>query len=197
MTLYRAASGDRNARALGIVVRHLMPMFGAVQRYRAISAVKTALQQFLTSEMTFIAAQSSIFADPYILGYVLTVAMQMSEDANAELFQSQLSTDDMAGAARGAVLSIAEMSLAEYRAIEREIPQGDEQFLEGMRQAKRMVAVIQGQLSAKDDKEVAAAFDEAMRLDPNCASAGNVEIDAARILKRAHLTRYIERKQQA
>ena len=174
-----------------------MPMFGAVQRYRAISAVKPALQQFLASEMTFIGIRSSIFADPYILGYLLTVAMQMSEDVNAELFQSQLSTDDMAGAARGAILSISGMNLAEYRAIERKIPQGDEEFLEGMRQAKRMIAVIQGQLSARDDKEVALAFDEAMRLDPNCAIEGNAEIDAARILKRTHLTRYIERKQRA
>jgi hypothetical protein len=155
------------------------------------------MRQYLASEMTFIGIRSSIFADPYILGYLLTVAMQMSQDVNAELFQSQLSTDDMAGAARGAFLSISGMNLAEYRAIEREIPQGDEKFLEGMRQAKRMIAVIQGQLTASDDKEVAIAFDEAMRLDPDCAIEGNAEINAARILKRSHLTRYIERKHRA
>jgi hypothetical protein len=141
--------------------------------------------------MTFKLSQAS-YEDPYVFGYLSAVAMHIADTANAELFQNKLSIDDRARVARGAVVGIAGISIAKYRATERQISQRKPEFLEGMRQANKMVAVMFGRLGAEDDPEVAKAFEAALTLEPGSVFDGSAAAVAAGILKRAHLHPHIE-----
>ncbi len=171
-------------------------MFSAFRRYKAIGAVEKMLQEFLAFGTVFQKLPSSTYQDPYVFGYLSEIAMYCASLVNAELMQNKLSVEDKAFVARGAVVAIAGMSWKRYSAINHVVSQGRDEFMEGMLQAQKMIAVMRGQLGAKDDPEVAEAFREALKLEPGSAVDGSTAAVAAAILKQTHLWRYIECKRR-
>ena len=133
--------------------------------------------------------------DPYVFGYLGAVAMHVADTISTELFQGRLSNDDKARVARGALTGFLGINLNQYRSTERLISGRKEEFLDGMRQANKMVSVMYGRLDSNDDPEVARAFQAALTLDPGSANDGSIATVAAGIMKRAHLHSHIEQTQ--
>ncbi|MGD0184846.1 MAG: hypothetical protein ABSC25_06295, partial [Roseiarcus sp.] len=144
------------------------------------------LQEFLAFEIIFRTVPSSIYADPYIWGYLAEVTMHWLDLVYAESVQTAFSVEEKARVARGAGAAIAGLSMKRYFAI-RDTLTGEE-TLEGMRQAHKMIAVMCGQLGAGDDPEVADALRGALKLMPNESPAGV----AAGMLKNWHLGKRID-----
>jgi hypothetical protein len=165
-------------------------MSGTFRRYweinKAIGAAEKMLQEFLLSETHFRTLPNSIYEDPYIWGYLSSVTMHWLDLVYVELVQNRFSVDEKARVARGAVVAVSGMGVKRYLAIRHTLT--GVETLEGMRQAKKMIAVMCGQLGAGDDPEVADAFRGALRLMPDDSAAGV----AAGILKRHHLGRRID-----
>ena len=77
------------------------------------------------------------------------------------------------------------MGVQRYAHVSETITQRKEQFLDGMYHAKRMVAVMRGQLGSADDPEVAEAFKTAAKLVGERPQ--EIAGTAAAIIKDAHL----------
>jgi hypothetical protein len=84
------------------------------------------------------------------------------------------------------------MDWKRYSAVNEMLSRGKVEYLEGIRQAQKMIAVMRGQLEAKDDPEVAEAFKQALKLEPGSAKDGSIAAIAAVMLKQTHFWRHIE-----
>ncbi len=152
------------------------------------------LQEFLASGTTLQNLPKFTYEDPYVFGYLSEIASYCAGLVNSELMQSKLSAEDKARVARGAVVAIAGMNWKRYSAANDIVSKGTDEFLRGISQAQKMIAVMRGQLGAKDDPEVAEAFRDAMKLEPTSAVDGSTAAVAAVILKKAHFWQHIENK---
>jgi hypothetical protein len=160
---------------------------------RATERVEKMLQDLFAPELQggllFQRLPSSIFEDPYIFGYFGAAAMAAADLISAEYFQNKMSVDDKARVARGAVIALSGMGLEKYAVVNESISRNKKEFLEGMRQAQRMVAVMHGQLLAADDPEIAETFKDALKMPDGIVHTTAV---AAAMLKEAHLGRRLK-----
>jgi hypothetical protein len=165
-------------------------------RYNAIGAVTKMLKEFLASETALqTLLPGAIYEDPYVFGYLGEVAMVGADLANATLAQNKLSLEDRARVARGAIVAIA--GIKGYHGAKNLVSLRREEFLEGKRQAHKMMAVMCGQLGPEDDAEIAEAFRGALCLEPRRLIEGSSTAEvAARRLRRAHFSMHIERRHQ-
>jgi hypothetical protein len=107
----------------------------------------------------------------------MEVAMSVADDVTKDL-----TVEDKSRVARGAVIALSGMGVQRYAAVSDTLMQCKEELMDGMRQAKRMVGVMRGQITSTDDAEVAEAFKLAAKLGvgaPDFAGA------AAAVLKDA------------
>ena len=130
----------------------------------ATERVKQVLQQFFAIELQGGPFDGkplpvSAFEDPYVFAYMMEVAMSVADDVT-----KGLTVEDKSRVARGAVIALSGMGVQRYAHVSETITQRKEQFLDGMYHAKRMVAVMRGQLGSADDPEVAEAFKTAAKL---------------------------------
>jgi hypothetical protein len=150
---------------------------------KATERVKRILQQFFAFELQGGLLRQplplSAFEDPYIFAYLMTVAMSAVDTVSAGL-----SVEDKSRVARGAVIALSGMGAQWYAAVNENITRRKEEFMDGMHHAKRMVAVMHGQLVAAHDPEVAEAFKAAVTMPDGAEHTASV---AAALLKDAHL----------
>jgi len=150
----------------------------------ATERVKQILQQFFAFELQGGLLRQplpvSAFEDPYVFAYLMTVAMSAVDSVS-----TGLSVEDKSRVARGAVIALSGMDVQRYANVNETITRRKEEFMDGMRHAQRMVAVMHGQLGAADDPEVAEAFKAAIKLPGDCSA--DTAAAAAAILKDAHL----------
>ena len=151
----------------------------------ATERVKQVLQQFFAIELQGgpfggKPMPVSAFEDPYVFAYMMEVAMSVADDVT-----KGLTVMDKARVARGAVIALSGMGVQRYTDVNETITRRKEEFISGMQDATKMVAVMRGQLGSADDPEVAEAFKAAVRLlgDTPQDTAGA----AAAILKDAYL----------
>ena len=151
----------------------------------ATERVKQLLQQFFAIELQGgpfggKPLPVSAFEDPYVFAYLGEVAMSVADDVT-----KGLTVEDKARVARNAVIVLSGMGVQRYTEVSETIMRRKEELMAGMRDAKRMVAVMRGQLGSADDPEVAEAFKTAAKLvgETPQDTAGT----AAAILKDAHL----------
>ena len=157
-------------------------LFQPVRLFRinkATEGVKRILQQFFAFELQWGLLPLSAFEDPYVFAYLMTVAMSAVDSVSAGL-----SVEDKSRVARGAVIALSGMGTQWYAAVNETITRRKEEFMDGMRHAQRMVAVMHGQLVAADDAEVAEAFKAAIKFPDGTEHTASV---AAALLKTSHL----------
>jgi hypothetical protein len=151
----------------------------------ATERVKQILQQFFAFELQGGLLRQplpvSAFEDSYVFAYLMTVAMSVTDDVC-----KGLTVVDKARVARGAVIALSGLGVKRYADVSETFTQRKEEFMDGMHHAKRMVAVMHGELGAADDSEVAEAFKAANNLlKPN--GVEDTAGVAAAILKDGHL----------
>ena len=125
---------------------------------------------------------SSAFEDPYVFGYLGAVAMFAADLVSLEL-KNGMSVDDKARVARGAVIALSGMGAKRYHSVNEDITRHMQEFVDGTRQAQRMLAVMHGEVSAADNPEVVEAFKVAVKLPDGTAHTAAV----AAAMKDAHL----------
>ena len=150
----------------------------------ATERVKQTLQQFFALELEGGPLGGkplpvSAFEDPYVFAYLAEVAMFITDDVT-----KGLTTEDKSRVARGAVIALSGMGVQRYAQVSEAITRRKEEFMDGIRHADRMVAVMRGQLGPADDSEVAEAFKTAAKL---LGESQDTAGGAAAILKDAHL----------
>ena len=164
-------------------------MFGAFRRAKAVSVVKTMLNQTLAPLTAFgQIIPGSIYEDPYILGYLTAISGFGTEMAT----QGKLSVDDIGRVSIEAFHAIAGANgrIAVENTIRFSTEQ-NRQFREGQRQANRMIEVMYGQLGPDDDPEIAEAFSVVSKMGTFPQGANNPQTVAAAYLSQIHFTNYV------
>jgi hypothetical protein len=171
-------------------------MFAAFRRAKALSVVKTMLDQTL-APLTIggRTIPSSIYEDPYVLGYLMAVIGFGTELAT----QRKLSVDDVGRVSIDALNAIAGTNgrLAVENAIRFSSEKGAD-FREGQRQANRLHLVAYGLLGPKDDPEIAQLFALALegKLDPMPGMANDPKTSVAAFLGQRYFCQYLRTKHQ-
>jgi hypothetical protein len=161
-------------------------MFNTIQRYismyKATTAARTMLQEFLSFETRFLSVPRATYEDPYVWGYLAEIIMiwlDMAYPAKVEF-----SVDEKARIARNTVTLTAGMDMKRYLAIRHTL--AGEETKKGMNDAHKMIAVMSGRLGPNDDPKLAPYFEAASKMGM-AGAAG-----AAGLLKRDQLGRRME-----
>jgi hypothetical protein len=157
-------------------------MLSMFRRVKALGFAKTMLEQTLAPLTMFGGTiPGSIYEDPYVLGYLNHIANCGMTLATRD----KLSVEDRGRVAIEAFHAIAGANgrVAVENAV-RFASEQNELYLEGQRQADRMVRVAYGQLKPSDDPEIARVFFQAEEignlttLTPGAPSNPNAQASA-------------------
>ena len=166
-------------------------MFGAFRRAKALGVVKTMLQQTLEplSRWGETTIPSSIYEDPYVLGYLVGIAGFGVKLAT----QDKLSTDDVGLVTIEAFHAIAGVN--GRIAVENVVHFASEQnkrFREGQHQANSMVRVAYGLLGPNDDPQIARMFSQAAESGIGALTGGprNPNAEASALMSMRYFVEY-------